>query len=602
MRQAQTIALDVRGHVWVGTSDGKLVDFDPVTQKQRLVASDLDFIYRVQADKEGAAGRAPGVWIGSTHGVQYVSAQDGWQKIQQIAGPSAPLRDVTSIEHGAAGTWWFSGAEGVFRYRNAAWTHMRMPVSDRAVPNPVMAALPDGTLWLQAAMPQPLLHVQEDGAALRVLGSVPQGMIGSDDMTFIYRDTRRWLWVGTDSGVYVFNGSRWVQCTQEDGLISDDTDTGGVLEDADGSMWFGTAGGVSHLLLPNRLFAVPAPQINVREISLDGHALHGDVSERFDLRHPLLRAQLFATYYTRPRAVAFRYRLLGLDDAWHTSADGDLTFPGLPPGKYTLSVEATDKRMHTYSAKLAYSFTILPPWYMRATTRFVALVVLAILIAMGWRTSLVRLRASEAHLRAMVDEQTAQLLAEKAALERSQRELLETTRRDGLTGLLNRNAIFDVLGRMCRRSLQDGTYLCVIMADLDHFKSINDRFGHMVGDAVLRECSERIYEVLRPGDAVGRYGGEELLLVISGLAPRHAAARLEEIRLAIASRAVVHGEHAVQVTCSFGVAWMNEDCSNLERIVKAADAALYEAKRNGRNRVEFTPDFSDIELKTRHET
>lgn len=592
IEEVQAIGLDTRGHIWSGTSDGRLIDFDPVTRKQRLVSSALDFVYAVHGENNSDPEQAR-VWIGSTHGVAFVSAEDGWTAIHPATGPGVPTHDVTAIKSGVAGNLWFSGPDGIFRLNNGQWHKLHVPKSAGMMENPVIGAGQDGSLFVQANLPSPLVHLAIDHDVAHVIGVVPAGLINTDDFSFIKVDSRKWVWLGTDLGIFVTNGSRWIQVTQEDGLISDDTDTNGAFEDTDGSMWFGTAGGLSHVLHPEKLFSVPPPQISVRDVRLDGRVLDAGVPTQFDLRQPEMSARLFATYYTRPRAVAFRYRLQGLEETWQTSKDGELSFPGLPPGDYKLQVQATDVRMHTFSPLLEYPFTVLPPWYKRTASIVVVCLLLMLLIGVAWRFSILRLRNSEIHLKAQVDAQTAALLKEKAELERIQIELLETTRRDGLTGLLNRAAIFEVMARLSARARLDRTHLTIVMADLDHFKLINDRFGHLVGDAVLRECAERISETLRPGDLVGRYGGEELILIIAGLRPRQSVARMEEIRLAIASRPFIHGEHSLYVTCSFGVAWLRDDCCEVEQMVDAADAALYEAKRNGRNRVEFTRDAED---------
>ncbi len=602
MRQVQTVVDDARGHLWVGTSDGNLFDFDPKTQRARRVSDDLGFVYRVRSEaavqpetsarSSGDAGR---LWICSARGVWYVSASDGWGMPHHLTDSGAPDGNVWGMTQDSSGALWFAAQGGLYRYVNGIWTLMHLPREAQAIAYPALAADQDGTLWMQGAMPTPVLHLRIAGAEARVIGSVGGDLIGSDDVSFLRFDKRGWFWVGTDLGVYVSNGKQWVHCTREDGLISDDTNTEGVFEDTDGSMWFDTAGGVSHLLHPSELFRVPAPQISVRDVRLNGEELQAGVRRRFDMREPELSVELFSTYYKRPRAVVFRYRLLGLDSEWQISEAGDIHFSSLAPGAYTLSVQAMDRRIHQFSALIDYSFTLLPPWYQREGFKVGVLLLCLLLGTLWWQVSLRRLKTSEANLKLKVDQQTAQLLAEKEQLQRAQRELLETASHDALTGLLNRSAIFETLARMRRAALEDGIALSVIMADLDHFKSINDRCGHAVGDAVLRECAERFRETLRPGDAVGRYGGEEILILIPGLSPFHAISRVEEIRAAIANRPVVHGDHVLLITCSFGVAWLNEGHRNVEAVVNAADAALYMAKQNGRNRVEFTPDAADEE-------
>ncbi len=593
LRETETIASDTRGHMWTGGSSGSLLDLDLETQAVRHVADDLGYVYMVRQEKAVAGQPDPErVWVCSQQGVGYVSSADQWSKLHQLHDAGAPPADAWGVTEDPSGTLWFSAQGGLYRLGGGSWSHVLFPDGSKLIDYPVLQAAGDGTLWLQGALPEPLLHISVSGARARIIDTVGANVIGSDDLSFIKIDHRGWIWVGSDLGVYVFNGKRWVHCTEEDGLISDDTDTSGVFEDSDGSMWFSTANGISHLLHPEELFRVAAPEINLRNIRLNGQELHSGQNGDFRFRSPELTIQLFSTYYKRPRALAFRYRLLGLENDWQTADAGTLYFSSLPAGDFTLSVQAIDKRVEEVSAPIDYSFTVLPPWYRRDRFRGMAALLLLAFGAFWWRVSLHRLKTSEAVLQQKVDEQTAQLLAEKQQLEHAQRELLETASKDALTGLLNRSAIFNVLAAMRRQALERGTMLSVVMADLDHFKSINDRYGHMVGDAVLRECAERFRETLRPVDAVGRYGGEELLLVIPGLTPAHAEARMDEIRVAICTRPVVHGEHTIHVTCSFGVAWLNEQHRDVEAVVEAADEALYRAKQNGRNRVEFTRDLA----------
>lgn len=156
---------------------------------------------------------------------------------------------------------------------------------------------------------------------------------------------------------------------------------------------------------------------------------------------------------------------------------------------------------------------------------------------------------------------------------------------DSLTGVWNRAAIFDVLKRELLRAQREGTSVGVLLADLDHFKKVNDVYGHLAGDAVLREVAQRINAAVRTYDSVGRYGGEEFLVVLSGCEEeplRHA----ERIRALVSAEPVVTREGAIPVTLSLGAAISGLQLPEMEDILRAADAALYRAKRAGRNRVE----------------
>lgn len=158
---------------------------------------------------------------------------------------------------------------------------------------------------------------------------------------------------------------------------------------------------------------------------------------------------------------------------------------------------------------------------------------------------------------------------------------------DHLTSLWNRGVIVDLLGRELTRSQRENVCTALILGDLDHFKNINDRYGHLVGDQVLREVARRLLHSVRSYDFVGRYGGEEFLIVLNNCRPDSALARAEEIRKSICTRPVQTDVGPLEVTMSSGLLrstdWGHRPAEDL---IHEADSALYAAKTAGRNRVQ----------------
>jgi two-component system, cell cycle response regulator len=164
-------------------------------------------------------------------------------------------------------------------------------------------------------------------------------------------------------------------------------------------------------------------------------------------------------------------------------------------------------------------------------------------------------------------------------------ELRERATRDFLTGLWNREAILETFKNEMVRSVREGSKLSIVLADLDYFKRVSDTHGHVVGDAVLREVGRRMRESVRVYDLVGRYGGEEFLIVSPGCGLSEAVDQAERIRRVVAAEAIAVPGASLVATMSLGVATTAPQDTDEEGLLRAADEALYAAKKNGRNRV-----------------
>jgi diguanylate cyclase (GGDEF)-like protein len=180
---------------------------------------------------------------------------------------------------------------------------------------------------------------------------------------------------------------------------------------------------------------------------------------------------------------------------------------------------------------------------------------------------------------------SARLLVTQHRLVKAQEALRWEASRDGLTGLWNRKAVLEILERELLRSERHGVPVGVIMADVDHFKAINDSRGHAAGDRVLGIIASEIAAVVRPYDSVGRYGGEEFLIVAPGCGAQETWELAERICSYVANCSIVAGNASLNVSLSLGIA-SGSSASDAEMLLHAADTALYQAKNAGRNRVE----------------
>ncbi|HIP38339.1 MAG TPA: diguanylate cyclase [Desulfocapsa sulfexigens] len=170
---------------------------------------------------------------------------------------------------------------------------------------------------------------------------------------------------------------------------------------------------------------------------------------------------------------------------------------------------------------------------------------------------------------------------------------------DALTGLFNRKRLMEMFALHIKRYARHQTPFSVLMVDLDHFKEINDRYGHLAGDAVLVSIGELLREMLRSIDTAGRYGGEEFLIILDDIREQEALHTAERIRMAVENNEVIADGKTIRVSISIGVATIS-NIFDMEkgRLINRADKALYEAKRNGRNCVVLSRSMGTDQLQT----
>jgi len=207
-------------------------------------------------------------------------------------------------------------------------------------------------------------------------------------------------------------------------------------------------------------------------------------------------------------------------------------------------------------------------------------------VVLLWRTRIHLLVAQKTQLEIAVQRRTEELESEKAELLRAQERMRHYAEHDDLTGLWNHRIILERLRQELDRAFRARTPLSVMLVDLDHFKEINDTFGHPAGDLVLQSISSIFQRSVRSYDWVGRYGGEEFLLILPSTSFVSARIRAEQFRLSVQTASIVDGERTIHLTASFGVA--SGYAADFEAMIHTADAALYRAKNAGRNCVMAT--------------
>jgi diguanylate cyclase (GGDEF)-like protein/PAS domain S-box-containing protein len=196
----------------------------------------------------------------------------------------------------------------------------------------------------------------------------------------------------------------------------------------------------------------------------------------------------------------------------------------------------------------------------------------------------------------VITEANDQLRIDMQKIEQLQTELREQSLRDPLTGLYNRRYLSETILREITRADREKRPVCFIMGDIDHFKKINDTYGHQVGDKFLVALANLMKENARGSDIVCRYGGEEFIMVLPGATIDSASRRAEELRQKCADLSILHDGKTLRITISFGVALYPDHGRDAEEVIQKTDKAMYISKETGRNRVTV---WQDIKLPPR---
>jgi len=568
------LAFDMRGTLWAGTWGGQVIRYaGPPSGRGKVQAriAKGDTVYGLLPD---LPGQPLIVGLRQLYAWQ-PGAGDG------MARPLEPDRvgkgGFGCACEGRDGQLWVGGASGLLNFKDGRWTHA--PGRTGEVFH--IACLRDSGLLVSDGY-DGLHRITIDGDHATSADMTPPLLKGRQVLALL-EDRRGWWWVTTDAGVAVSDGRHWRWLDQQAGLIWSDTTGDGLYEDVDGTIWIGTSRGASHVLAPETLFEPVRGKVFLEEVRSGSRAWRpSSAQDVFTVpwARDAIEVGLSAPVHRLRSAMRIEYRVMGFDDRWTAASSGTVRLAGLPPGAYRFEARVVDAELGVESAASGFGFEIAPPWW--RTSLAYAIATLAVLGA-GWLAHRWRVRQVTRHAVAL-EEVVRQRTRE---LEESRERLQELASRDGLTGAWNRRAVMEILARELGRAMRDRLPLTLLLADIDHFKRINDTFGHPAGDAVLREFVKRLAATVRPYDAVGRYGGEEFLIVLPGLDMSTDAQRLQALHAVIASEPM---PEAGRVTCSFGVATLTPGMqANGDELIARADRALYQAKKNGRDRMEFAP-------------
>jgi diguanylate cyclase (GGDEF)-like protein len=575
--RADSFAESADDSIWMGSAAGNLVRIDP----HNLSATQwkLPEVFRLLSDGDR-------VWIATDDGLYMVDTVGGDHSPHLvvdagIANPHQRFNDLRLDRNPsrslASGTQlWAAADSGLYRLDDSGW-HAIDPGLAGVVPDEI-APDANGNLWAAGPFPG-ILRLRIAGDRVVESEHVIRPHLLSDQVVSLLVDSRGWLWVGQDAGISVYDGKVWRSFTQDDGLIWNDADSNGLSEDPDGSMWIATSGGLSHFKQPDANPAGPPPAPVFSQITF-GTVPIGNGAEVTWSPSPLAVA-ISVLSFRDASHMRIRYRLLGVESEWVETEEPNLRYPRLEPGAYTLQAVAVDEMGGAMSPQAEISFVIAPQWWQSEPLRLALVLLVALGVVLAWRWSVHLLMRQKQHLEHAVERRTEDLEREKGELLRAREQMRHYAEHDDLTDLWNHRIIVERLRQEVDRSQREGSPLSVILVDLDHFKNVNDTYGHPAGDLALQEVSAVLQRSVRSYDWVGRYGGEEFLLILPGSSFAGARLRAENMRIAVQEAYIHDGERVIPITASFGVAAGFP--SQYEVLIHAADNALYRAKDNGRN-------------------
>lgn len=535
------------------------------------------------------------IWVGSRSGISHLAQQQGQWRMQPLL-PGSPAYARGLIER--EGVLWagtvFDGLVSIRDWQDGAAAHIdRIPLFEVTIleMGGEIHASSQGEFYRLDATRSSL---QKD--------QVLTGLAEGEDFHQFWQDQAGNLWLNTLPIRRAAPGSAgdWQVTT----LPAIDASYVAGFAAGDAAVWILTDNGLFHYRPAEQRLPAVVPRPRIGRVTLDEEVLFGGFGETEPpiLEHGFRRLRLEFGSGTFHRGALFSYKLEPTDADWSDwSPAGAVDFTNLDQAAYRFLLRIKGSGPGDSAAR-EWRFSVAAPWYSSywAVALWVLLALLGARLLADWRSkSLLR---QAAVLRGQVAERT-QVLRETVGqlhrardelsqrnqqLERANRKLQEISRLDELTGIANRRCFLEFLDQEWRRAQRGEYCLTLALIDLDHFKAVNDSYGHATGDEYLRRFAGLLQGfAARQGDLAARYGGEEFVLILALADLEAAVALCERLRAQLAALGLVNEASPLGVlTASIGVAARAAaPGAGPDELVQAADRALYRAKEAGRNRV-----------------
>lgn len=595
---------DSKGMMWIGTS-GQLYNLENGQLKRRIEAA-THHIYAITEDKTGT------IWVTSNRGImRYVD-----NKFDRVfdSNDGLPNDYITNVLEDSKGRLWFTGQGGLTEYKDGAFVNYTKEHGLAGNNVRTIYEDKDGIIWLGTY--EEGLTRFKDGKLSSVRAE--NGLYSNGVFAF-QEDERGNFWISSNRGIYrvkkqdlhdfadgKITSVNSVGYGKEDGMLSTECNGGrqpSSLKDEQGRFWFPTQDGIAivdpSIETPNPV----APPVVVESVTVGDTRV--EIGQGINLQPGDRNIEITYTGLSllRSSQMRFKYKLDGLDENW-TDAGNRRTayYSYLPPGQYRFRVIAANSDGVWNEVGTGLTIEAQPYFYQTSLFFLLCVLIIGLCILLAWKISVYQLIRREKKLKRLVDERTRELKDANESL-----QLIANS--DGLTRIGNRRMFEEFLTGEWHRAIRFRTEMSLILIDIDHFKLYNDTYGHLAGDECLRQVAETLLTAIhRPTDLVARFGGEEFAIVLGGTDMAGAITIAEDAMAKIRALTIRHENSAVEekITVSMGVATMNAYLGESEnKLVKAADDALYHAKETGRDRVissDLTDDNSPLEALLEKET
>lgn len=609
------------GSIWVGTYADGLYQI-----QNNAVRAHYNRRHGLSSNEVRAiAPVADGVWVGTSQGLNFLARQQGNPAMaisRYGTAEGMPGIFVTALRFlpgiGQPDRLLIGTGAGAAIMRHNKITALPLDQLDNAeYVFDILAERTGDYIWLTTD--RGLVRYRSQDGELKLLSR--RHGLPVEKFFSILPEAEQWLWFSSNRGVYrlakadvmaVMDGGAKVLSTveqfgEQDGMASAQCNGGSVPAAArlrDGTLWFATSQGVASVD-PRQLarFSARTPPVVVQSLLADGRpaALVPDIELAAGTRR--VEVRYAGLSYIMPARIQYQTRLEGFDQDWVNRGNlHHVEYTNLAPGHYQLRVRAAYPDNEWSLTETSLAFRIAPLWWQRPLVQYSGITLLLLGVALLVRWRLYRLSQSELKLRLQVAEKTAELLAQAQTLRQAVQDKTELAeqlklqaqmfsrqaREDALTLLANRRAFDEQLSQEYQLARASGRPLCLVLLDLDHFKDVNDRWSHQVGDLVLVQVAALLKQTVRDTDWLSRWGGEEFAILLTDTTLLEAAEICQRLRLAIRSLRFAPQAPDLTVTVSIGIALLSQSDS-YDSLLRLADQQLYRAKNQGRDQVCYQP-------------